>query len=44
MELFDAIGAGGIEYLFKNGYRKEMVAGGKSMACKSLWRLGKFHL
>lgn len=42
--MFDAVGAGGIEYSFKNIHRKEMVAGGKSMVCKSLWSLGRFDI
>lgn len=31
MALCDAVGAGAIEYSFKNFYRKEMAAGGKSI-------------
>lgn len=44
MELFDAVGAGGIEYSFKNVYRKEMVAGGGNMVCKCLWRSCRFDI
>lgn len=47
MELFDAVGAGSIEYSFQMFIGKEidsMVAIGKSMVRKSLWRLDRFDI